>query len=392
MTSGSEQWTVAGMNNRRGSQTSLREANSQHVLDVLRTGPATQAEIVRATSLSGATVSTIVRDLLALGAVESVESPGRGQQVRLSARSGLTAGIAFGSSRALVALGDLTSTVRGERVVPFGPDQDADALVGAALEALHELLVEEGVDWNSLAAVGISLATPLALGGSVARHTRWAGFDLEASLSALLPCPVHVDNDANLGARAEARWGELTGCSVGAWVKASTGIGVGLVLGGRVHRGAKGLAGELGHVSTDPQGALCGCGNRGCLERTSGTPALVREYAAVTGRSVTALELVDAALAGDVVARRVIDDAGTRIGTALAALVTLIDPARVVIGGDLAVAGDLLLDPLVAALRRGAMPAVADDVAVVVSALGERAEVLGALALALDHAQPKVTG
>ena len=378
------------MNNRRGSQTSLREANSHHVLDVLRTGPATQAEIVRATSLSGATVSTIVRDLLGSGAVESVESPGRGQQVRLSARSGLTAGIAFGSSRALVALGDLTSTVRGERIVPFGPGQDADALVGSALEAVHELLVEEGVDWSSLAAVGISLATPLAVG--VALHSRWAGFDLEASLSSLLPCPVHVDNDANLGARAEARWGELTGRTVGAWVKASTGVGVGLVLGGRVHRGAKGLAGELGHVSTDPQGALCGCGNRGCLELTSGTPALVREYAAVTGRNVTALELVDAALAGDVVARRVIDDAGTRIGTALAALVTLIDPERVVIGGDLAIAGDLLLDPLVAALRRGAMPAVADDVAVVVSALGDRAEVLGALALALDHAQPKVTG
>lgn len=379
------------MMSRRGSQTSLREANSQRVLDVLRNGPATQAEIARVTSLSGATVSTIVRDLLALGAVETVESPGRGQQMRLSARSGLTAGIAFGSTRALVALGDLTSTIRGERSVPFASGKDADDVVAVALETLRGLLAEEGADWSSLSSVGISLATPLAVGGSVARHTRWAGYDLEASLSALLPCPVHVDNDANLGARAESRWGELAGHDVGAWVKASTGIGVGLVLGGQVHRGAKGIAGELGHVSTDPWGELCGCGNRGCLELTAGAPALVREYAAVSGRHVTARELVAAALAGDVVARRVIDDAGTRIGSALAGLVTLIDPSRIVVGGDLAAAGDLLLDPLVAALRRGAMSAVADDVSVTVSALGERAEVLGALALALDHARPQVS-
>ena len=376
------------MSSRGGSQTSLREANSHLVLDVLRAGPATQAEIARSTALSGATVSTIVRDLTTAGAVEGVDSPGRGQQVRLTARSGLTAGIAFGSVRALVALGDLTSTVRAERIVPFERDQDADAVVGAALDALHELLTKEGVDWSSLASVGISLPSPVADGGSVARHTRWAGYDLESSLSLRLPCPVHVDNDANLGARAEARWGELAGHTVGAWVKASTGIGVGLVLGGRVHHGAKGIAGELGHVSTDLLGPLCGCGNRGCLELTSGTPALLREYSSVTGRTVTALDLVAAAVAGDVVARRIIEDAGTRIGTALAGLVTLIDPSRVVIGGDLAAAGDLLLDSVVLALRRGAMPAVADDVSVAVSALGERAEVLGALALALDHAHP----
>lgn len=375
----------------RGSQTSLREANSQHVLDLLRTGPATQAELARGTALSGATVSTIVRDLLTSGAVETAPSPGRGQQVQLSARSGLAAGIAFGSTRALVALGDLTSTLRSEVVVPFTPEAEADVVVEAALEALHELLLDEGVTWSSLAAVGIGLAAPLTAGRSVAQNTRWAGYDLQAMLSALLPCDVHVDNDANLGARAEYRWGELAGRSVGAWVKASTGIGVGLVVGGRIHRGSRGLAGELGHVSTDPQGPLCGCGNRGCLQLSAGTPALLKEHAAVTGQTLTGRELVAAALAGDVVARRVIDDAGTRIGSALASLVTLLDPERIVVGGDLAAAGDLLLDPLVVALRRGAMPAVADDLSVAQSALGDRAEVLGALALALDHARPKVT-
>lgn len=379
-------------NGRRGSQSSLREANQQHVLEVLRTGPATQAELVRVTALSGATVSTIARDLLAAGVIEQAESAGRGQLLQLSVRSGLTAGIAFGSSRALVALGDLTATVRGERAVSLAPSLTADQAVGAALEVLSGLLVEQDVGWSSLIAVGVGVgvATPVAAGASVSRHHRWSGYDLQAAVAALVPCAVHVDNDANLGARAEARWGKLRGRSVGAWVKASTGVGVGLLLDGRVHRGAKGLAGELGHVTTDPAGPLCGCGNRGCLELTAGTPALLREMDDVTGRALTATELVEAAVAGDAVARRLVEDAGTRIGTALADLVTLLDPERIVVGGDLAAAGDLLLDPLVAVLRRRAMPAVADGVSVAVSALGERAEVLGALALALDHARPLV--
>src|SRR5689334_5670578 len=108
-----------------GSQTSLRAANERRVLAVLRGGPATQAEIARATSLSGATVSTIARDLLAAGAVLAVDTPGRGQQLRLAPGSGLTAGIAFGNHRAVVALGDLTATVLGEAVVELPASLDA---------------------------------------------------------------------------------------------------------------------------------------------------------------------------------------------------------------------------------------------------------------------------
>lgn len=365
---------------------SVRSRTQVSILNALRVGAATQADIARATELSSATVSGVVRDLLAEGWLEVVETPGRGQRVALSARSGLTAGIAFGSARVLVAVGDLTSTVRGETAIPLAKNLTAEDSLHAALGALDELLAAQGVDRGCLTGVGISLPTPLSAGGSVSQHSRWSGYDLTAALVELLPCAVHVDNDANLGARAESRWGELAGRSVGAWVKVSTGIGVGLLLGGAVHRGSKGLAGELGHITVNPDGALCPCGNRGCLEVTSGSPALVRQYAEATGAALTPRQLVTAALAGDVVARRVIDDAGHQIGAALGTLVTLVDPERVVLGGDLAAAGDLLLDPLVAALRRRSMPAVVDTVSVAVSSLGDRAEVLGALALALDHA------
>lgn len=375
----------------RSSQTSVRGINQDRVLDVLRTGPATQAEIARATGLSAATVSAIARELSSVRAVEAVESGGRGQLLRLSSGSGLTAGIAFGNQRALVAVGDLASRVLSRHIVPLTTSSTGSDALHAAVAALDELLRGHDVERAALTAVGVSLPAPLVGGGSAAQHSRWAGVDLTSRLAELLPCRVYVDNDANLGARAEYRWGELRGERVGAWVKASTGIGLGLVLDGHVHHGAKGIAGELGHVSTDPQGPLCWCGNRGCLELLAGSRTLVREYAVVAGTEVTARALVEASLAGDLVARRLVDDAGTRIGTALAGLVTLIDPGHVVVGGDLALSGDLLLEPLVTALRRHAMPAVSADVRVSVSALGDQAEVLGALALALDHAKPLVS-
>jgi predicted NBD/HSP70 family sugar kinase len=374
---------------RRSSQSALREANNLRVLDALRRGPATQAELARTTALSGATVSTIVRELLVTGVLEQVERPGRGKLVQLSARSGLAAGIAFEDGRISLALGDLTSTVRAEQDVPLPSSADTTSAVAAAVDALGALLAAEGVDAGALVGVGVALAAPVRAAGRAA-GSAWVGLDVGEELRARLDCPVHVDNDANLGARAEARWGQLGHCTVGAWVKAAHGVGVGLLLDGQVHRGVKGLAGELGHVSDAPDGSLCDCGNRGCLELSAGTPALVREYAATTGIALSARELISRAVAGDAAARRLVDDAGTRIGHALAGLVTLLDPERIVLAGDLAAAGDLLVDPLVTALRRRAMPAVADNVAVTVSELGARAEVLGALALALDHAQPQL--
>jgi predicted NBD/HSP70 family sugar kinase len=373
-----------------GSQSSLRTANAHRVLAVLRSGPATQAEIARATSLSGATVSTIARDLLAAGGIATVDTPGRGQQLRLAPGSGLTAGIAFGNHRAMVVLGDLTSAVLGEGIVELATNLDAQQACTRALDALDELLAAAGVDRSGLVGVGVSLPAPVPAEGTAAHHPRWAGVDGRALLAEQLPCPVHLDNDANLGARAESRWGELQGRSTAAWVKASTGIGLGLVLDGTVHRGAKGTAGELGHVSLDPRGPLCPCGNRGCLELSAGLPALMRQHRESTGLDLSAADLVSAALHGDAAARRLVEDAGARIGEALASLVTLVDPERVVIGGDLAVAGDLLLDPLVAALRSRAMPAVAEGVSVAVTSLGDRAEVLGALALALEVARPRI--
>jgi predicted NBD/HSP70 family sugar kinase len=183
-------------------------------------------------------------------------------------------------------------------------------------------------------------------------------------MSERLGLEVSVDNDANLGVLAEWTWGAAQGCGNAVYVKASTGIGAGLILEGRLFHGAGGTAGEIGHTIIDPTGPVCRCGNRGCLEMLVGAPALI-ELLRPTHGELSIRELVAAARDDSAAPRRVIAEAGTAIGTAAANLCNVINPERIVVGGDLAAADELLLAPLREALERSAIPSAARDVEVV---------------------------
>jgi predicted NBD/HSP70 family sugar kinase len=168
-------------------------------------------------------------------------------------------------------------------------------------------------------------------------------------------------------------------------VKVASGIGAGLILGGRLYRGWGGMAGELGHVLVEPEGAVCRCGNRGCLETTASTPALLEVLRRSHG-DLTVAEMLALARDGDLGCRRVIADAGRSVGQAAAFVFNVLNPQRLVVGGDLAAAGDLLLDGVRSSVRLAALPAAAEAARVVAGVLGERAQVLGALALAVGEA------
>ena len=180
-------------------------------------------------------------------------------------------------------------------------------------------------------------------------------------------------------------WGAGRGADHMAYVKAATGIGAGFIVAGAPYVGAGGTAGELGHTVVEPGGPICRCGNRGCLETLAGAPAILGSLRDVHGDALTLPEAVAYALKGDSGCSRAIADAGSAIGTAVATLCNLFNPQKVVVGGDLGASGELLLAPLREALRRGAIRSAADDVEVLQGALGERAEVLGAVALVLGR-------
>jgi predicted NBD/HSP70 family sugar kinase len=222
--------------------------------------------------------------------------------------------------------------------------------------------------------------------GSSAILPGWIGMTAETEMRRRLDIPVMVDNDANLGALAEAAFGAGRAAGDLVYLKVSSGIGAGLILNGRLYRGSGGMAGELGHVLVDPDGIVCRCGNRGCLETVAGTGALVDLLRRSHGEDLTVHDMLEAAARGDLGCRRVIQDAGRALGQVVATLLNVLNPELLIIGGELSAAGDLLLDAVRDSVARAALPETSRGAQLVAGVLGDRAQVLGALALVVSEA------
>jgi predicted NBD/HSP70 family sugar kinase len=167
------------------------------------------------------------------------------------------------------------------------------------------------------------------------------------------------------------------------YVMVSSGIGAGLILNGRLHRGAAGFAGELGHLFVQENGPVCRCGNRGCLETVASADALIRLLRTTHGPDLTLAGLLDLIEDGDLAVTRVVRDAGRAIGRALAGIANCLDPQAIIVGGDLSPAGEPLLSGMREAFDHYALPSAARAVEIKAAILGARAEVLGALALVI---------
>jgi predicted NBD/HSP70 family sugar kinase len=215
----------------------------------------------------------------------------------------------------------------------------------------------------------------------------WIGLKPARELERRLGVPVDVDNDANLGALGEVSQGAGRGARDVVYLKLASGIGSGIVIGGRIHRGATGLAGEIGHFLADPEGSICRCGNRGCLETVAAAPALLELLRRSHGEDLDIPGLLALAADGDVGCRRALGDAGRALGRALAAVINCLNPEMLIIGGELSAAGEPLLEGIRESVRRFALPAAADAVTVTAGVLGNRAEVLGALALVIGDTE-----
>ncbi len=386
---------VATAKNADGTLTWLRGRNRQRVVEILRTqGQVSQADIARATGLSRTTVSTLVMELKDAGFVVDTEprsSRRRGGRpaVQLSLRDPghVVAGIDFGHSHVGVAVADLGHKVLAERRQELDVNRQAAQALDAAARMFAEVLETAGVDRKKVVGAGIGIPGPVdrarGTAGSATILPGWVGLRIAKEMEARLGVPVEIENDANLGAAAELTWGAGRDCSNFAYIKAATGIGAGIVIDGHLLRGATGTAGEIGHTTLDERGLLCYCGNRGCLETVASGPAIVRLVGPVDGTLLSLDQIVERAAAGDVRCRRAIADAGREIGVAVAGLCNLINPNRVIVGGLLSRAGDVLLRAMRESIRRHAVQAAAECVDVRAAVFVERAELLGAVALPL---------
>lgn len=390
---------------RTGSLESLRERNRLRVVDALRMrGAISRAEIARQTGLSRSTVSSLISDLQAAGLVVERATDGvaptgpqggrPGVLVALDQSAGAIVGLDFGHDGLRVAIADLSYAILAEAYVELEVDTAAAAALDTAARLVAELIDEAGVERSRVLAAGMGLPGPIdretGLVHSQPILPSWVGLNPAEEMESRLELPVHLDNDANVGALGESTFGIGRGRQVMAYLRLSAGIGAGLVIQGRAFRGARGIAGEIGHVLVDPNGPICRCGNRGCLETFVAGPALCELLRRSHGH-LTVPDLLERAADGDTGCQRVIADAGRVVGRAVADLCNYMNPDLVVVGGQLSAAGEVLLEPLREAVRRFAIPAAVDDVEIVAGTLGDRAELLGALALAGHESEDPLT-
>jgi glucokinase len=308
-------------------------------------------------------------------------------------------GLDAGGSKLLAGVVDEEGRVGFRTVRSWPAERSRDAVLACFLTAIEEARGQAG----DVEAIGAGIPATLDLStGIVAgcRHLPLAGFAFRDWLAAETGVPAHVDNDATLALLAEHRLGAARGTQEAALLTIGTGVGGGLMSGGRLVRGARGAAGEPGHMTIDADGPPCpgDCPGRGCLEVYVSGPALAqmgREYAALgpdynLGRmlaeqgDLTAGDVVQAARMGDPGAHEALQRMGAKLGVGIAGLLNLLDPELVLIGGGLGSdAGALLLEPAALVARERALQPAASAARIELAALGEDAGMIGAALLAL---------
>jgi glucokinase len=297
-------------------------------------------------------------------------------------------GLDIGGTKSAAVVGDETGAVLHRSVgpTPLGDWREAVAFLVALLQSVCR---EAGITADQAEALGVSCGGPLDSQTGVVYSPpnlpTWDGVPLKVLLQDQFGgLPVIVENDANATALAEHRWGAGVGCRDMAFLTMGTGIGAGLILDGRLYRGRNDLAGEIGHATVWPDGPLCPCGKRGCLEALASGTAIAR-----IGREryrdpdLTALDICERARRGDPLACEIIAETARWMGLGLANLLHTLNLERVVLGTLAVHAADLLLEPICAAAKVNCWPRVWEGVSIVPAALGDAAQDKAALAVAL---------
>jgi predicted NBD/HSP70 family sugar kinase len=303
-------------------------------------------------------------------------------------RAGYAAGVDVGRDRVRMILTDLLGTTLWDASVAMAVDVDPQQALDTAADLIGRAVRETGVPRGRVLGAGLGIACPVGTDGELRADgvmPGWVGMRPAGELAERTGLEVRLINDANAGALAECRFGAARACDRAVYLRLSSGIGAGLVRDGRVLPGRGGFAGEIGHVTVEPDGESCRCGNRGCLETVASPPALATALSRSKGRSVTPAEFADLIGSGDRDVLRAVEDAGDAVGRALTNITMLFDPELIVIGGDLPIAAPSLLEPIRRALTRNSMGSHTPRLRVVASALGDSACVRGAAAFVLDY-------
>lgn len=390
----------------------MREYHRRLLLHHIREAqPVSQAQLTRITNLSPTTVSHITKRLLAdeLICVCGMDTTITGRPptlLKLRPDGLLVGGIDLGPSRILAAVGDLSGQLRGLAELPTPPDHTPQTLLDLCTQVLHNACVNANVHPDNLHAVSMGLPGLVHSGSGFAQHSHslnWRSIPVRAEMEQRLGLPVLVDNVIQLTTLAESRFGAGKGLRHLICVGVGSGIGAGIIMDGRLYRGPHDVAVEIGHTAMVPDGPVCRCGNKGCLEAIASGPAIARQAAQLiadgkapilagmaadpaSGRPQITAELVyKAAQAGDAECMALLNEAGTYLGMGIANLINLFGIETVVIGGGLVSAGGYLMEPLCRVAREHVFSVSPDTVAIRPRMLSRNAPLYGAVQRALEE-------
>jgi len=376
----------------------LRDMNRLRVIESIYRHPGcSRADIARWTGLSRGTVSAVAEELDRVHLIREHDAPDEAVRPRGTGRpptllslvpgAAFAIGIDIGHQHVRVTICDLAGEPIAEKWSRAHVDDAPSETLDLAHDLARQVLDEAAVASERLLGAGIGLAAPIdQRTGEVKANgilPGWHGVAPAAEIQDRLGISAQLANDADMGALGEKVFGAGRNVDDMIYIRLSAGVGAGLILAGQPYRGGYGMAGEIGHVCVQPSGQICRCGNRGCLETVASPVAVARLLEHVVERPMTPDQLFDLLAADDRGARRAVADAGEAVGMVVSWVVNILNPELVVIGGDLAAAGDVLLDPIRASIQRHSVPGAAADVHVTAGVLGDRAEVLGAAALIL---------
>ncbi len=360
-----------------------------------------RAEIARLAGLSRSTVSEIIDSILRTGLIAEVgagKSSGGRRPIVLEFQDEARCilGVDLGATHVSVVLMDLRGKVHVWKEKKHPVRTDPKGSRNLIISLCDECLKDWGGGAKRLIRIGVAVPCPVdPLNPRMLSEIvipDWRGESGLEELQTIYGVPVHIDNDANLGALAEQWWGAGKGIDDFVYIKIAHGIGAGYILNGDIYRGAGGVAGEMGHFPIDPNGPVCVCGSKGCLATFVGRPALTKRISGLLpgypkssfhGKELTYATIVAAALEGDELALKLVNEVAQYLGIAISGWFNLMNPKLAILGGEFAGLGELLLEPLRSKVYHSTLVSKA-AVEIRTGELGPQAVAIGAATLALD--------
>lgn len=359
-------------------------------------GPMTRSQLSVLSGLAKSSIAELVSDMvddekvLLRGHDQSGRGRGRpAETVVLNPAAGAAIGLDFGFRHVRAVIADVSHTVLASDETKLEVDYTPEAGLAAAASLVRALIESTGTRAERLLGLAAGIPGPIdAWTGLVTRSSmvpKWVDVPVSTELERTTGFPVTIDNDANLAAYGERLWGAARGYDNVLYFKLHSGVGGALIINGSIAGGARGGAGEFGHMIVNPDGPLCRCGNRGCLEVYAGIPAVLSAAEVRGSNRPTLSSLLRLAEEGDRASQRVIADAAMRVGAGAAILCNAINPDAIIVGGSLSAAGQPLLAEIRRAIDVGALP-INGGVIVSAGELGKQATALGAVGRVLAQA------